>query len=194
MLKWALWSVALFGVAAVIYIIAQAVSKPGTGEASLKPLARGELAKLKFPQPGPAGPPIAFNGPDGAATSVAAFKGKVVVLNLWATWCPPCVAEMPTLAKLQAAYPDRRVEVVAVSIDKPEALDKARRFIGQHPPLVFYNDPTSRAPFRLSPPEMGMPTTVIYGRDGVERARLAGDADWSSPEVKALMDRLAEDR
>lgn len=193
MLKWALWGVAAVGVAAVIYIIVQASAKPRE-ETSLRPLARGEMAKLQFPPPGPAGPPIEFNGPDGAPLTVGDLKGKVVVLNLWATWCPPCIAEMPTLAKLQAVYATQPLEVVAVSIDKPEALGKARRFIGQHAPLKFYNDPTSRAPFKLTPPEMGMPTTVIYGRDGVERARLAGDADWSSPEARAVVERLLAER
>lgn len=188
-LKWALWGAALLGVAAVVYIIAQAVSTPGQ-KGGLADLSKGEMAKLVIPQeatPAPSGP---FNGPDGQPTKIADFKGKVVVMNVWATWCGPCVIEMPTLAKLQAAYAGNPVEVVAISIDKPDDLSKAQAFIGKHPPLKFYHDPTMRLPFALKPAAAGMPTTVIYGPDGMERGRVAGDADWGGPDAKRVVDAV----
>jgi thiol-disulfide isomerase/thioredoxin len=186
-LKLALWSVAAVGVAAVIYIIAQASIKPGQAS-GLRPLARGEMSKLTFPVEATAAPAASFTGPDGRALRVADFKGKVVVLNLWATWCGPCVTEMPTLAKLQAEYAGKPLAVVAVSMDGAQDLDKARAFIVEHAPLTFYNDPKLKLPFALVPPSPGMPTTVIYGADGVERARLSGGADWSGADAKAVLD------
>ena len=66
----------------------------------------------------------------------------------------------------------------------------ARAFIGQHAPLDFYSDPNMKLAFDLVPPAPGMPTTVIYGADGVERARLSGGADWSGADAKALIDHV----
>jgi hypothetical protein len=96
---------------------------------------------------------------------------------------------MPTLAKLQAAYPGR-LQVIAVAMDKPEDREKARAFIGQYPPLAFYQDPKLAMTFALSPPADGLPTTVIYDRAGHERARLTGGADWSSPQARAVVQAL----
>jgi len=190
LLKWGLWGAALFGVAAVVYIIVQASTNPA-GSGDLKALAKGEMAKLVLPaEPTPA-PVTSFLDAKGERLRIADLKGKVVVLNLWATWCPPCQMEMPTLAKLAAHYEGKPVEVVAVSIDKgDEDAAKARAFIEKNAPLKFYLDPNAKLPFDLKPPAVGMPTTVIYGRDGVERARLSGDADWSSEDARKVIDKV----
>jgi thiol-disulfide isomerase/thioredoxin len=188
-LTWALWGAALLGVAAVLYIIVQASFKP-TQPGGLKSVARGEMAKLVVPAEATVGPANTFYDADGKPLRVADLKGKVVVLNLWATWCAPCVAEMPTLAKLQAEYAGKPVEVVAVSVDSPSAVDKAKAFIAQHAPLKYYSDPNMKLPFALKPPAAGMPTTVIYGADGLERGRISGGADWSGPDAKALVDQV----
>lgn len=188
-LKWALWGVAAVGVAAVLYIIAQASIKPG-GASELKALAKGEMSKLTIPAEATVAPVTTLTGPDGKPMRLGDLRGKVVVVNLWATWCGPCVIEMPTLAKLAADYAGKPVVVAAVSVDRPEDLEKARAFIAQHRPLGFYHDPGKKLPFALTPPALGMPTTIIYGADGVERARLAGGADWSGADAKALIDAV----
>jgi hypothetical protein len=77
-----------------------------------------------------------------------------------------------------------------VSIDSPTGVDKAKAFIAQHAPLTYYADPDMKMPFALKPTAEGMPTTVIYGADGVERGRISGGADWSGPDAKALIDRV----
>ena len=189
LLKGALWGVALLGVAAVVYIMAQASINPRQ-TTSLKSLAKGEMARLTFPAE--AGPPPAtsFQDAQGGPVRLADFKGKVVVVNMWATWCGPCVIEMPTLARLAAEYQGQPVAVVAVSVDGDRDADKARAFIGQHAPLAFYRDPKMKLPYDFKPAATGMPTTVIFGRDGMERARLSGGADWSGPEAKAVIDRV----
>ncbi|HQT55412.1 MAG: TlpA disulfide reductase family protein [Phenylobacterium sp.] len=189
LLKGALWGVALLGVAAVVYIMAQASINPRQ-TTSLKSLAKGEMAKLIFPaEAGPA-PATSFQDADGKPVRLADFKGKVVVVNLWATWCGPCVIEMPTLAKLAAAYEGQPVAVVAVSVDGERDAEKARLFIAKHAPLVFYRDPKLKLPYDFKPAAVGMPTTVIFGKDGVERARLAGGADWAGPEARAVIDKV----
>jgi thiol-disulfide isomerase/thioredoxin len=121
---------------------------------------------------------------------VADFRGQVVVVNLWATWCAPCVIEMPTLAELAAAYEGRKVVVMPISLDGDKDEAKARAFIAKHAPLKFYRDPKLAYPYALVPPTSGMPTTVIFGPDGVERARLAGEADWSSEDARKVIDAI----
>ncbi len=188
LLSYALWGVALIGVAAVLYVIASASFKPkdATG---LHELARGEMAKLVIPpepQPAPASP---FVDADGKTVRIGDFKGQVVVVNLWATWCPPCVKEMPTLAAMSAAYTGKIV-VLAVSQDSPDARAAAVKFIAEHPPLKFYQDPASKMAFAFKPGVEGLPTTLIYGPDGVERARLSGGADWNGRDARAVFDAL----
>lgn len=112
LLKWALWGVAGIGVAAVVYIIAQSTINPRQ-EMGLKSVAKGEMAKLTLPAEAGAAPPTSFLDKDGQPVRLADFKGKVVVLNVWATWCAPCLLEMPTLAKLAAEYEGQPVAVVA---------------------------------------------------------------------------------
>jgi len=191
-LTWGLWGAALAGVAAVVYIIGSASTTPPTPTAKNTgaPAAVASLAsKVTTPaQPTPA-PDYTFYDAGGKAMKIADLKGKVVVMNIWATWCGPCVTEMPTLAKLQAAYKGQPVEVVTVSIDSESSAAKARLFIAQHEPLKFYHDREMKLPFKLSPPAPGAPTTVIYGKDGMEVARVAGEADWSGAEARALVDK-----
>lgn len=189
-LRGALWGAALVGVAAVVYIMAQSSTKMpptvpvATPAAAVKPMSE-KLTMATGPVPSP---DYTFFDSSGKPMKIADLKGKVVVLNIWATWCAPCVAEMPTLAKLQAAYAGKDVEVVTVSIDSETSATKARLFIARHDPLKFYHDREMKLPFKVNAP--GAPTTVIYGRDGLEKARVAGEADWSGPEARALVDKV----
>jgi thiol-disulfide isomerase/thioredoxin len=191
-LNWALWGAALIGVAAVLYIIVQASIKPEL-DTSLKAVAHGEMRKLAAPAEAIMAPSHVFYDAAGKPVKATDFKGKVLVLNLWATWCAPCVAEMPTLAKLAAEYAGKPVVIVPVSVDTPADVDKAKLFIAQHAPLGFYSDPEMKMPFALKPPAAGMPTTVIYGADGLERARLSGGADWSGADARAVIDHVLAD-
>lgn len=189
LLKWALLAVALIGAAAVLYVIASASFKPKEA-ADLRDLRRGELAKLEVPTTPRPAPTQTFLDPEGKTVSLADFKGQVVVVNLWATWCAPCKLEMPTLAKLQAAYQTQPVKVLAISVDRDDALNLARSDIAKNPPLQLYRDPGYKLTFAFTPRSQGFPTTIIYDRKGMERARLAGDADWSGKEARELIERL----
>jgi thiol-disulfide isomerase/thioredoxin len=189
-LTWALWGAAAIGVAGVVYIIAQASTKPPPPGGVAAAATHSVAAKLKLVPGAGAAPDYAFVNGDGQPVKLTDFKGKVVVMNVWATWCGPCVEEMPTLAKLQAAFAGKPVEVVAISIDTDTDTAKAKQFLAKHEPLKFYQDKAMKLPFVLKPAAEGTPVTVIYGKDGVERGRVTGDADWSQPDAKAAVEKL----
>jgi thiol-disulfide isomerase/thioredoxin len=181
--------VAVLVVLGVLYGAIAVIFKP---QRELKALAEGHMAKLAVEKRPAPGAEISFKDASGKVLHVSDFKGQVVVLNVWATWCGPCKIEMPTLAKLQAAYAGKPVKVVAVSTDSDSAAGQARAFIAQHAPLAYYQG-SSSLPFQLKPAVVGYPTTLIIDRKGEERARMPGEADWASPEARAVIDRLLKD-
>jgi thiol-disulfide isomerase/thioredoxin len=131
-------------------------------------------------------PDIHFENAQGEAMSLADFRGKVVLLNIWATWCAPCRREMPTLERLQADLGGADFEVVALSIDR-KGLPVVKEFyeeLGlQH--LGMYVDASGKASRELS--TLGVPTTLLIDREGNELGRLAGPAEWDSPEMMAFI-------
>jgi thiol-disulfide isomerase/thioredoxin len=145
--------------------------------------------RVTWANPPRALPPLQVTDTAGRPAPLAELKGKVVVANLWATWCAPCIKEMPTLARLQQAYAGRPVAVVPISLDSEKDLAKAKAFIAKHPPLEFRRAPLNAA-FEMQPPAPGLPTTLILDRQGRERARLPAEADWSSPAARKLIDRI----
>lgn len=192
-LRLALAGVILVGVAAVLYVIVTASFKPH-GPADLREFKKGTLEKLDVPaNPRPA-PDTVFTSLDGKPATLADFKGRVVVMNLWATWCAPCKAEMPTLAKLQAAYATQPVTVLPISVDRDGDLNLVQAEMAANPPLKTYRDPSYKLSFALEPKAGGFPTTVIYDRQGRERARMTGPADWSAPEVRGLVEKLLAEK
>jgi thiol-disulfide isomerase/thioredoxin len=188
-LKWAIGAVLLIGVAAVLYVIVSASFKPA-GVVDLKEFKKASLAKLDVPAEPRAAPATVFTDGAGKPHTLADFKGQVVVMNLWATWCAPCKKEMPTLGKLQAAYATQPLKVLPVSVDRDSDLNLVQAQMAANPPLQVYRDPGYKLSFELDPRAEGYPTTVIYDRQGRERARLSGDADWSSPEARGLVEAL----
>ncbi|WP_395444232.1 TlpA family protein disulfide reductase [Caulobacter sp. UC70_42] len=192
-IRLALGGVVLVGVAAVLYVIASASFKPH-GPADLKEFKKGTLEKLDVPaMPRPA-PDTVFTSLDGKPATLADFKGRVVVMNLWATWCAPCKAEMPTLAKLQAVYATQPVTVLPISVDRDSDLNLVNEEMAANPPLKTYRDPSYKLSFALEPKAAGYPTTIIYDRQGRERARMAGPADWSSPEARGIVEKLLAEK
>lgn len=123
---------------------------------------------------------------DWNAVSLADFHGKVVLLNLWATWCSPCRAEMPTLDKLQAMLGGPDFEVVALSIDEGgvPVVEAFYEELGLKS-LRIYVDPTIKATVRLK--VLGVPTTLLLDRDGKEIGRYVGPAEWDSPAVVGVI-------
>ncbi len=193
-LKRGILVVAVIGVAALLY----ACSGQGSTPQSYASLAKGGFSKkedgrgLNVEGAGHPAPATVFVDSTGKIRTLADFKGKPLLVNLWATWCGPCVKEMPTLAALQKKYAGK-VEVVALSIDSAKDSDKAKAFIAKNAPLAFYQDTGMKLPFAFDPTAQGYPSTMFYGRDGIERARMVGEADWASPEASAVVDRLLKD-
>ncbi len=159
-------------------------------KSELARFATGSLTRLETPAAIPVAPAYVFKTRDGTDATFAQFRGKVLVINLWAMWCAPCRTEMPTLARLAEAYADSDLVVLPINVDATEdGLADARSFIDVHEPLPLYSDMKFQLPFKL-PGEGKMPQTVILDRQGRIRAHFSGEADWASPEARALMDAL----
>ncbi|MBN8490032.1 MAG: TlpA family protein disulfide reductase [Burkholderiales bacterium] len=131
---------------------------------------------------------VPFVTGDGASVQLADLKGKVLLLNIWATWCPPCRKEMPSLDRLQAKLGGSDFEVVALSIDTDaKGLASVKTFYTQvgirH--LRIFQDPTGTAGFKLG--TVGVPTTLLIDRQGRELGRLTGTAEWDGGEALALV-------
>lgn len=133
---------------------------------------------------------LQFTDEAGRALSLAEFRGKVILLNIWATWCPPCRKEMPSLDRLQARLGGPDFEVVALSIDQGnDALFFVQEFfleIGvKH--LRIFLDRTGGAARAVE--ALGLPVTLLVDRSGMELGRLVGPAEWDSPEAVALVQK-----
>lgn len=134
-------------------------------------------------------PPLAFETMDGAPASLEQFRGKVVVLNMWATWCAPCREEMPSLDRLQTEVDPSRIVVLALAVDRagPERVRDFLREIGvSH--LSVYRDPDMAAIRAVRSP--GLPTTIIVDAQGKEVGRVLGDVDWADPKVVSALESL----
>lgn len=131
---------------------------------------------------------IPFVDRDRKPLKLSDFKGQVVVLNVWATWCAPCRYEMPTLADLQRSNADKGLKVIALSVDEDAKFNDVKSFIDVQEPLDVYVDTKFAAPSKLN--VVGMPATIILDKQGRAVARVDGEASWNTPEVQALMDKL----
>ena len=158
--------------------------------ARLAPLARGEVAAFDAsaaPKPAPA---VAFKGPDGAPTDLAALRGKLLLVNLWATWCAPCKAEMPALDRLQAELGGDAFQVVAINVetrnlDKPPAWFKANGIT----PLTYFGDPEGKVlpAIQSAVGSTGLPTTMLIDARGCTLGVMKGPAEWSREDGKRLI-------
>jgi thiol-disulfide isomerase/thioredoxin len=186
--------IVMIGGAALLYanpgLIDKAATPAPAAKSELARFATGSIARLETPAELVASPAYVFKTRDGGDTRLSDFRGKVVVVNLWAMWCAPCRTEMPTLARLSEAYAGQDVVVLPINVDATEdAIADARSFIDVHEPLPMYSDPKFQLPFEL-PGKGKMPQTVLLDRQGRIRAHFSGEADWASPEARALIDAL----
>ncbi|MDX8499428.1 TlpA disulfide reductase family protein [Mesorhizobium sp. VK4C] len=153
--------------------------------------AVGQVAALQ-----PADPPqslksLAFNRPDGKPMTIADHAGKTVLLNLWATWCAPCRAEMPALDALQKEKGSDAFEVVAVNVDTGDDA-KPKKFLKEIgvETLGYYRDPTIALfnEVKTRGLALGLPVTMLIDGEGCLIAHMNGPAEWSSPDAKRLVD------
>lgn len=144
----------------------------------------------------PADPPrslktLAFNGPDGKPMTVADHAGRTLLVNLWATWCAPCRAEMPALDALEREMGGENFEVVAVNVDTGDDT-KPKKFLEETgvASLGFYRD-NSLAMFNDLKKQglaLGLPVTLLIDGDGCLLANMNGPAEWASPDAKRLIE------
>ena len=156
----------------------------------LEPLAKGQVSALSIEaNPRPA-IPLTFERQDGAKTSLADFKGRSVLLNLWATWCVPCRAEMPSLDRLQAQKGGKDFEVVAVNVDTAR-LERRAAFLNEIgvKSLARFADPSGDAfeTLRKDGQTLGLPVTRLVDPDGCLIGVARGAVAWDSPEALALI-------
>jgi thiol-disulfide isomerase/thioredoxin len=177
----------IIAVGAIVAVSCFAVYSMLGGDNAAERQELGSLDNYKAATELKAVPEIHFLDGAGKDRTLADFKGKVVVLNLWATWCTPCVAEMPTLERLQQKLGENDAVVIALSIDRG-GVDTVREFFDRVgvKGLPVFVDPTMRAQSTLS--AFGLPTTIIIDRDGNERGRLLGPAEWDSDRAIELIE------
>lgn len=173
---------------------------------SLASFKEGQFESLDFDMDMPA-PDVVFYDTNGNEARFSDFAGKVVVMNIWATWCTPCMAEMPSLAALQREFSEEEVVVIPVAsgmmlmsrareedakaaeleeaiVDHRDTLQRLTEGV-----LPFYYDPGADVTF--SAKTGAFPSTIIYDPEGNEVVRLMRDADWASPEAVGLVRAVA---
>ncbi len=155
------------------------------GDDGAQPPRKGAMKEFTLqakPEPAPA---LTFLDRDQKERTLAEFQGKVVLLNLWATWCEPCIREMPSLERLQATLASRDFTVLALSQDRG-GLPLVEKYYQQHGlKLDMYVDKSTTAARALK--ARGLPTTVLIDAEGRELGRFEGAADWDAPEAVALL-------
>jgi thiol-disulfide isomerase/thioredoxin len=156
----------------------------------LAPLAHGELAALTMATTPLKLPDLAFDDADGKPRKLSDWRGRTVLVNLWATWCVPCRREMPALDALQAKLGGPDFEVVAVNIDTRDP-DKPKNFLKEAnlTRLGYFSDPTAKVfqDLKSMGKALGMPTSVLIDRNGCEIANIAGPAEWASDDAVKLI-------
>ena len=149
-------------------------------------LATGSLAAfLIHPEPKPLAD-LAFQDGSGKPLKLSDWKGRVVLVNLWATWCAPCRKEMPDLSKLEKELGSDQFEVLAISVDRKGA-DASSAFLKDTGAdnLKLYVEPSTKIVSDVQ--SAGLPATILVDRQGRELGRILGPADWASPEAQALI-------
>jgi thiol-disulfide isomerase/thioredoxin len=194
----ALWIVALSALVgfAAVYVIGgrsdnappgnSPMSSDGETRPSTEPNTGQMAAFVRKATPQPL-PDITFQDASGKDVTLSSFKGRTVLLNLWATWCQPCREEMPALNRLQQSLGSDKFEVVALSLDR-QGLQASRKFLDEVKAdrVKLYADPTAKQGLALR--LIGMPTTILINKDGLEVGRLAGPAEWDSEAAKKLIE------
>jgi len=191
---------AILAVAGAAYLGLSPAGKSGGGACpvpneELKQLARGEVAAFNIPsQPG-SFPELTFKAADGTPVTLSSFRGKTVLVNLWATWCVPCRLEMPALDKLQQEHGGDNFQVIAINVDT-SGPERPRKWLADNAinNLGFYTDDSGTVlkTLQKSGHAVGLPTTVLVNASGCEVGTLRGGAEWASDDAVKLIRTVAE--
>jgi cytochrome c biogenesis protein CcmG/thiol:disulfide interchange protein DsbE len=128
--------------------------------------------------------------------TLADYRGDVVLINIWATWCAPCRVEIPSIEQLNAAYGPKGLKVVAISVDDPGSEPLIRDFVKKYNMTfdVLHDTGGQEGKVSRDYQTTGYPETVIIGRDGVIRRKFLGATDWNSPANRGLIERLLAEK
>lgn len=181
LIKIMLWG----AVVAMAYVILKSCATPKLGLESYK---TGGLSKLVVLAEPPARFKATFSDEAGNTVTLADKRGKLVLVNFWATWCAPCIAELPSLAALQSQYDPSEFEVIAISLDRD--IKDAREFLDgiNANALELYHDASFGTAREAN--ASGIPVSILYSTSGGELARLTGEADWNSRAARGLIDHV----
>src|SRR4051794_30377776 len=156
----------------------------------LAPLAHGEVAALTMATAPLRLPDLAFEDAGGTPKKLSDWRGRMVLVNLWATWCVPCRKEMPALDELQAKLGGKDFEVVAINIDTRDP-EKPKNFLkdGNLTRLGYFSDSKAKVfqDLKAVGRALGMPTSVLIDSQGCEIATIAGPAEWASDDAVKLI-------
>lgn len=189
---------AALGIGALLYGLVAVSANPGMAadltveqQTTLKDMREGHMRKLIVHKEARPRVDETFRDQYGNAISLADYEGKVVVLNFWATWCPPCRAEMPSIDRLSGDMSGGDFAVLALSTDRfdvKKITDFFEEIEVQNLPVLQDRRGNVARMFGV----LGLPVTVILDREGREIARLQGEAEWDAAYVKAILTRIAE--
>lgn len=173
----------------LVFLLAVFVSGSGPLHGQPAPVDFKAIPKLNEVKERPAAPNFTLPNPDGRKVSLQDFRGKVVFLNFWATWCESCRDEMPSMQRLYGEFKSKGLEIVAVNVKekRQDALAFARRFKLTYPILM-----DTEGEVGLLYGAFGLPATYLIDRNGVVLARMWGPADWYSPAARNLIKSLLE--
>jgi thiol-disulfide isomerase/thioredoxin len=156
----------------------------------LAPLAHGEVAALTMAGAPLRLPDLVFDDSDGKPRKLSDWRGRTVLVNLWATWCVPCRKEMPALDRLQTKLGGKDFEVVAINIDTRDP-EKPKTFLKEAnlTRLSYFSDPKAKVfqDLKAVGRALGMPTSVLVDGQGCEIATIAGPAEWDSEDAVKLI-------
>mgnify|MGYP000431930219 FL=1 len=135
-------------------------------------------------------PDFTFPGLDGKMVSLSDYRGKVVLVNIWATWCPPCVDEMPSMEKLYRKFKGENFEIIAVSIDEPgpKAVAPFMEKTGLTFPALIDSKGAIKPVYRIT----GIPESFIIDKQGILIKKIVGPVDWASPKVFRFISSLIQ--
>jgi thiol-disulfide isomerase/thioredoxin len=160
----------------------------------LTPLVHGEVAALTMATAPLQLPDLAFEDSDGKPRKLSDWRGRTVLVNLWATWCVPCRREMPALDRLQARLGGKNFEVVAINIDTRDP-EKPRSFLKEAnlTRLGYFSDAKAKVfqDLKAVGRALGMPTSVLVDSQGCEIGTIAGPAEWDSDDAVMLITAAA---
>ena len=181
----------LYGAIALSANLAVAHDLTDADVSALKEIRAGDMQKLVIHREARPRIDETFRDQYGNAVTIADYEGKVVFLNFWATWCPPCRAEMPSIDRLAGEMAGDELEVLALSTDRFD-VERVVAFFDeiQVENLRVLQD--RKGAVARKGGVLGLPVTVILDRHGREIARLQGEADWDAPEVRTILSKIIE--